>query len=357
MTEPLVSIVIPHFERSGLLRQAVASVLQSSEERFEVIVVDDGSSPAEWRAIQSLRSDRVQVIRRSDGLKGPSRCRNLGVAASRSEFIVFLDSDDVMAGWCLRSRLTAAMQAPDADCWVFPVLLFSDVPGDGDRLWNRMITGEDDAMRFARSDSPWHTSSPLWRKTSLTSLGGFNETVFYGDDSDLHLRALLSGVAVRQYPDAIPDIFVRRSSVSRITNSLDDAVVESRRVRLREGTRFLRSRENATPYLRTWEGQYFTEGEFLLFNHRDATEPVRKVLEDWETAFAPSPTLRRTVHAYFATALACRHKTYLLLRIARRLAMQLLPPEFFPRGESEHQATVPPNLIKEVQNRIHAQVR
>ncbi|MBA2707454.1 MAG: glycosyltransferase family 2 protein [Gemmatimonadaceae bacterium] len=349
----LVSVVIPHFDRSELLALAVASVMSSSEKEFDVVIVDDGSSADEWRQVQSLGNERVSVIRRSDGHKGPSRCRNLGVAASRASYIVFLDSDDIMAPWCLETRLRTAMEEPAADCWVFPVLLFRDSPGDQRFLWNKMKNGIDDAARFASSDPPWHTSSPLWKKSSLLGFGGFNEEVIYGDDSDMHLRALLSGIAARQYPESLPDVFVRRSEAPRITNSLSPALVESRRVRLREGTRFLKDTPTASGLLRCWEAQYFAEAEFLLFNHREATEPVGKVLDAWESEFSPAVSLRRTVRAYFAAALACRRRAYLMVRIARRIVMRLVPPAFFSFGGEVTPVMATEPAILEVRKRMH----
>jgi len=352
---PLVSVVIPHFERSDLLRSTVASVLASSESRCDIVIVDDGSSANEWRHSQSLGSDRVTVIRRETGRKGPSRCRNLGVAAALAGYIVFLDSDDLMAPWCIETRLKTAAGDPDADCWVFPVLLFRDFPGDQDLLWNRMRTGTDDATRFASSDSPWHTSSPMWKKSAFEKFGGFNEAVLYGDDSDLHLRALLSGVVARQYPEAVPDVFIRRSDAPRITNSLSPALVESRRTRLHEGTRFLKNTPAATQQVRCWEAQYFAEAEFLLFNHPAAAGPVANVLDAWESEFSPARSLRTIVRGYFGVALACRQRAYLLVRIARRIVMILLPPVFFAGGGAIEPVVASEAAMSEVRKRMNAQ--
>ncbi|HVF38864.1 MAG TPA: glycosyltransferase family 2 protein, partial [Gemmatimonadaceae bacterium] len=288
---PLVSVVIPHFDRAELLAATVSSVLASTDDRFDIVIVDDGSCAAEWRRVEALRGGRVSVIRRVDGRKGPSRCRNLGVAASNGSFILFLDSDDLMAPWCIETRLAKTVDTPSADCWIFPVLQFREFPGDLNLLWNRMQTERDEATRFASSDPPWHTSGPLWRKDALQTFGGFNELVLYGDDSDMHLRALLSGIKTSKYPDELPDVFVRRSNEPRITNSLSPELIESRRVRLHEGTKLLKGRAS-TEHLACWEAQYFTEAEFLLFNHPESSEPVEKVLDAWEDEFRPQPVLR-----------------------------------------------------------------
>jgi hypothetical protein len=349
---PLISIIIPHYARPVLLVEAVASVRASSVQCFEIIIVDDGSSEEDWSAAQSLADVQTSVLRRTDGPKGPSRCRNLGLAAARGEYVIFLDSDDLVAPWCLDGRIKHALQAPEADLWIFPVLLFRKSPGDMDVLWNVMIDGRDPTERFARSDPPWHTSSPLWRRESLRRLGGFNEDVLYGDDADLHLRALVSGLVPCLFPDELPDAFVRRSDVPRITNSLSEELIESRRVRLREGTRFLTSRPGTHSLLADWEGQYFVEAEFLLFNHAASRAAVFAVLRDWENLFAPPVTRRAVVRAYFAVALACRQRIYLILRIARRLAMRVLPTAYFPHGGQYHSARAGVEVMQALRERI-----
>lgn len=349
---PRVSVIIPHFERAALLQHAIDSVFASGERDFEIIIVDDGSSEDVWREICRFQGPQVRVLRRKDGVKGPSRCRNLGLAEARADYIIFLDSDDAMAPWCLEQRLKAAEQFPQADFWVFPILLFREIPGDQNFLWNEMSNGTDDALRFARSDPPWQTSSPLWRKAALQKIGGFNENVFYGDDGDLHLRALVSGLVARQFPTVLPDVFIRRSEAPRITNSPGPTLLASRRTRLREVTQFLRTCPSGARFLPVWEGQYFVEAEFLLFTLRDGRTAISAVLDDWVKSFAP-PVLRQWfVRSYFAFALRCRYRAYFFLRVARRIAMKLLPAEFFPRGGKFHSAEAPPAIMTEVTARM-----
>ena len=69
-------------------------------------------------------------------------------------------------------------------------------------------------------------------------------------------------------------------------------------------------------------------------------KPVSLVLADWKRDFPPGVARRTIVRAYFAVALASRQHAYLLLRIARRLAMRLLPADYFPRGGQYHTARV-----------------
>jgi len=327
---PSVTVIIPHFNRAELLRETLDSLARQSESSWEAIVVDDGSAPGEWEMARSSFPDpRVAWIERDRSPKGPSTCRNIGLAHASGEFIVFLDSDDLLAPWCLRNRLALAKDHPEADLLVFPVLIFNQSPGDCDQLWNRLGPEDEAIPRFLRSDPPWCVTSPLWKRSALLALAGFNEQVHYGDDAELHLRALLGGLAVRQFPNALPDTFVRRSDLARTTNTVSPDLMESRRERLFEGSRLLRQHPTAS-FLAVWEGQYFVEAEFLLFNIAQPAAAIFRVLDDWERAASPGWWRRLVVRNYFALALVARQRVYLLLRVARRLAMVLLPPDYFP---------------------------
>jgi len=331
---PRVTIIVPHFDRARLVRETIASVRAQTLSEWELLLVDDGSSPEERNALDHFPDERIRILDRHDGDKGPSRCRNLGAREAKAEFLLFLDSDDLLAPTCLENRLAAATAAPDHDLWVFPAGTFTERPGDRETLWGEMRPGGDDAARFAGGDAPWHTSSPLWRRSSFRKIGGFNENIVYGDDADVHLRAILEPLRIRQHPDSPPDIYVRRSRDVRITNTLNEELLHSRLVRLEEGTRLLTSRSAGPRLLAIWEGQHFIEAEFLLFRVDDrlrAERSIRAVLHLWRRDFTP-PYLRwLLVRSYFRIALATRHRAYLPLRVARRFAMLVLPSQYFPQ--------------------------
>lgn len=325
-----VGIVIPHFNRSKLLKATLNSLSQQTCNDWQAVVVDDGSCPEEWLAIQPYRTERISIIRREDGLKGPSRCRNLGWRQLQTPYVVFLDSDDLLAPWCLEERLKLANQQPLADAWVFPVMLFQHTPGDTNVLWNQ-LHGPDDLLRFLRSDPPWHTSSPLWKRSALEQLNGFNERVMYGDDADLHIRGLMQGTVFAKTPHTLPDAFVRRADQERITNTLSETLLDSRLTRLRELTPLVRSHGTPLQQL-TWQGQYFVECEFLLFRLEQSATGIQAVLQAWKHDWTAERHSRAIASGYLQIARLCRRQAYLALRIARRIAKVLLPRPWFPAG-------------------------
>ena len=88
---PLVSILIPHYNRNDLLAETLVSVSAQTYDNWEGIVVDDQSSDEAWRAIKHHTEDsRIRVIKRLSEPRGPSKCRNIALDKARGEFILFL---------------------------------------------------------------------------------------------------------------------------------------------------------------------------------------------------------------------------------------------------------------------------
>ena len=88
-----ISVIIPTFNRAGLIKRSLASVLSQTFKEFEVLVIDDGSTDETYNVVKEFLGDkRVRYI--YQGNLGVSAARNLGVSLSHYEWVSFLDSDD-----------------------------------------------------------------------------------------------------------------------------------------------------------------------------------------------------------------------------------------------------------------------
>lgn len=90
--KPFFSIIIPTYNRKNFLKIAINSALSQTFTDFELLVIDDGSTDKTKDLVKSLKDKRIRYIHQKHS--GVSSARNKGIAASRAEWICFLDSDD-----------------------------------------------------------------------------------------------------------------------------------------------------------------------------------------------------------------------------------------------------------------------
>lgn len=90
---PLISVVIPVYNREKTILRAINSVLEQTYTNMEVIVVDDGSTDATVQVVRNCTDERVRLICLS-GNQGANRARNAGIKEAKGEYVAFQDSDD-----------------------------------------------------------------------------------------------------------------------------------------------------------------------------------------------------------------------------------------------------------------------
>lgn len=94
MIPPLVSVIVPVFNRQAMIGAAVASLANQTLDDFEIIVVDDGSTDASAEIAERAGGKRVRVIRHGEN-RGIPAARNTGLEGARGKYIAWLDSDDL----------------------------------------------------------------------------------------------------------------------------------------------------------------------------------------------------------------------------------------------------------------------
>ena len=108
---PLVSVVIPTYNRAWVIKEAVDSVLAQDYKDFELIIVDDGSTDNTSDVLASYGED-VRVLFQEN--RGVSAARNRGVAEASGHFVAFLDSDDLWLPKKLSIQVEFFSKTPDA---------------------------------------------------------------------------------------------------------------------------------------------------------------------------------------------------------------------------------------------------
>ena len=179
----MVSVVIPTYNRSALLKEAVESVLVQTVGADEVIIVDDGSTDETPRVLEAFGS-RVRFLRKENS--GVSAARNAGIEVARGEWLAFLDSDDL---WCprkLEAQLAYLSTRSDMRiCQVEEIWI-----RNGKRLNPRKHHRKPSGFCFAALlerclVSP---SGVMIHREILEDVGLFDETLPACEDYDLWLR-------------------------------------------------------------------------------------------------------------------------------------------------------------------------
>jgi glycosyltransferase involved in cell wall biosynthesis len=202
---PRFSVVIPAFNASETIVAAIGSVLAQTARDLEAVVVDDGSTDQTADLVQRLKDPRLRLVRRENG--GPAKARNAGIAASRGQYVTFLDSDDLLlpdylelAGAALAERVRPGFAYTDA--YVF----YAD----------KRLIARGTAMERQRPPVPPPTDSDAFLlellrrnfvytaatvpRTVLDHVGGFDERLIRSEDYQLWLRVVSTGYTPVRIP-------------------------------------------------------------------------------------------------------------------------------------------------------------
>jgi glycosyltransferase involved in cell wall biosynthesis len=201
--EPVVSIVMPTFNRMEFLPATVESVLAQTMPEWELIVADDGSDTETLDYLQSLtRDERVRLLRlRRSGNAGAAR--NAGIVAARTALLAFLDSDDLWAPNKLERQLATLRANPECR-WSYTAFVMVDADGaplasERNRPWTPH--GGVIFVQTVRTTASIRPSSVLASTALVREAGGFDEAIDCSEDVDLWMRlALRSPVCVVDEP-------------------------------------------------------------------------------------------------------------------------------------------------------------
>ena len=114
LEQPLVSVIIPTYNRADLIGHTLESVINQSYRNLEIIVIDDGSVDNTEEVVKAIGDSRIRYIRHQTNCGG-STARNTGVEAARGEYIAFLDSDDIWVPNKIQLQLASIQMHPHSE--------------------------------------------------------------------------------------------------------------------------------------------------------------------------------------------------------------------------------------------------
>jgi glycosyltransferase involved in cell wall biosynthesis len=205
--KPLVSVVIPTYNRTHETIVAIESVLAQTYPNVEIIVVDDGSKDGSGEVVAQFVNQKTDAGHRivfvSQSNQGASAARNRGIAEAQGEYIGFLDSDDIWLAEKLEWQLKALEQFKDECCaCVTDARLVNDSGMDcgsfesQGRHYQQTIGIDRDATKSLAKSFCFWLSTLVVRSDKLRQIGGFNPEISFVEDRDLHFRlSLVTSIA------------------------------------------------------------------------------------------------------------------------------------------------------------------
>ena len=197
MKNPLVSVVIPTYNRANTICRAIESTLGQTYENIELIIVDDGSTD-DTHAKLAGYGKRIRVIKQNNA--GPSVARNRGIEISTGEILTFLDSDDLWMPTKIERQVAILEQVEKSvPCCLCNTIIRNSngderLSFDLARVYPRYDEGVwMNATEILSTRCIFFTQAVAIRRETLQKVGGFNESLLVMEDHEMALKLSLEG--------------------------------------------------------------------------------------------------------------------------------------------------------------------
>lgn len=191
-TEPLVSVIVPAYNVTEFIGEALDSVLSQTYLNYEIIVINDGSPDTEdlERALKPYMSKIVYIKQEN---RGVSAARNSGIRAARGPLIAFLDADDTWLPNYLDVQVKLIQDDPTIDVLYPNVWLFGDSSDTGEEFMT--VCPSNGAVTFESllSQECNVSNCSIARRDVIIRAGLFDESLRSVEDFDLWLRVIKLG--------------------------------------------------------------------------------------------------------------------------------------------------------------------
>ena len=182
-------MVIPLYNKAPYIERAVRSVLAQTEQEFEVIVVDDGSTDGGATIVERFADARIRLIVQEN--RGASAARNRGIREANADLVAFLDADDEWYPTFLEAVLDLCRRYPGAGAYAAAYAVYN--PDGGMRVasiaavppapWSGLLPNYFQSATLG--EPPVSASSVAIPRGVLEEMGGFAEGHWWGEDVDL----------------------------------------------------------------------------------------------------------------------------------------------------------------------------
>ena len=186
--KPKVSVIVPAYNVSKYIPEALASLEKQTFSDFEVLVVDDGSTDDTVAVVQKFcqRDNRFSLLQKPNG--GLSSARNYGIRHAKGEYIALLDGDDIYHRDKIATHVARLYDKPD----VGVVYSASQTIRDDGKPTFISLSGKpvhsNPLLALLCKNFVGHGSNAVFRRCLIDEVGGFDENLRSWEDVDLWLR-------------------------------------------------------------------------------------------------------------------------------------------------------------------------
>jgi len=205
MAENLISVIIPAYNAAKYIKNTVESVLKQTYQNFEIIIVDDASSDNTVEVVNSIKDERIKLIRHARN-QGPGAARNTALDAAKGEYVTFLDSDDEWLPQRLEKMLEIVLEAGSSYFVADDLWLCFETP-NGLKPWKKQLQFKKKVayLDFTLSDF-------IKREIGIfpiIPIGHikqhcikFETSCFYGEDTEFICHLFRTGLKLRLISEA-----------------------------------------------------------------------------------------------------------------------------------------------------------
>ncbi len=223
---PLVSVVLPTYNRARTLGRAIRSVLNQGYDNLELLVVDDGSVDNTAEVMAGFTDPRVRYLP-LDRNQGASAARNHGLKAATGDYIAFQDSDDEWLSDKLERQVEVAQASGERDVSVFHIKVLygrdeARVFGTGRVCCVPQIDGPEGSRDYVRMTHLQNLMSPqtlMFSRSALDHVGYFDTLLVNSVDWDFSLR-LVRHTQVRFIAEPLVICYIQDDSISTLRKNM-----------------------------------------------------------------------------------------------------------------------------------------
>jgi glycosyltransferase involved in cell wall biosynthesis len=293
LNTPLVSIIMPTFNRAHSILKSIYSVLCQNYQHLELIIIDDGSTDHTTEVIDAIDDPRIIYLQLEQN-EGPAFARNIGISRAKGEYIAFIDSDDKWLPGKLLTQVNTLIKYINLDMLLGDYLNINHITGVKSNGFSQTKQGLEVLKTINLSDNVYQImegfaegllianfvspSTVIIRSIIYNKLGGFLRKLRTSEDMEVWWRLSLRGATIGFINEILIERHKDESSLSaNLTLSLHqiDALDECRRTAEKNHKhKLIELIDNAKQ--RAW--QYYLKENAKIGRRKEALQALKKCL-------------------------------------------------------------------------------